>query len=250
MQFIQAAHYTKTDGRTVDLLVVHDMEAPETHDRAEACARMFATTDRLASAHYCIDDDSEVQCVRDQDVAYAAPGSNSDGLHFEFSGYAAQDRDDWDDPFSRAMLERGSKLFARKAEENRIPAQVLGVDALKAQKRGITTHNFVSLAFHLSTHTDPGASFPLERFVAKVRDHMVAPDDGPADKPDLPTIRPGDVGWLVKKAQKHLNAHGYRVAVSTQFDDATERAVRRFQKAEGLHVDGIIGPRTWRRLRS
>lgn len=251
MDFIRAKHFTPTDGRSIDLLVIHDMEAPETHDRAEACARYFASTDREASAHYCIDDNSIVRCVRDQDVAWAAPGANSDGLQFELAGYAGQNRKDWLDPYSRRMLEdKAAPLFAELATGYKIPAVYLDAAALKQNRRGITTHKQVSLAFRLSSHTDPGDGFPIERFVDDVREIMHNPDDGPDDKPDLPTIRRGDVGWLVKKAQRHLRAHGFAaLQVDGRFGQSTERAVRNFQRQEDIPADGVVGPKTWRRLR-
>jgi peptidoglycan hydrolase-like protein with peptidoglycan-binding domain len=33
------------------------------------------------------------------------------------------------------------------------------------------------------------------------------------------------------------------------FGSATDRDVREFQKASGLKVDGIVGPKTWGKLR-
>lgn len=252
MQFIKARHFTPTSGRRIDLLVVHDMEAPETSDRAEACAQMFATTTREASAHYCLDNDSAVQCVADKDVAWAAPGGNSDGLQFEFAGYASQRGADWTDRYSADMLDRGADLFGRKAKEHSIPAVWLKPADLQAQKRGITSHWNISLAFRLSSHSDPGVNFPIERFIRQVRKNLGDDADrGPTHKASLPTIMRGDVGWLVKKAQRHLKAHGYSAGkIDGHFGQHTEEAVERFQRNVGIKVDGMVGPATWKALRS
>lgn len=251
MDFVKARHFTPTDGRSIDLLVVHDMEIAETHQTAELCARMFATTDREASAHFCHDDNSTVRCVRDMDVAYAAPGANHDGIHFELAGRASQSRNDWLDTFSRKMLEEQvAPTMADIAEEFKVPAVYLDAAALKQNRRGITTHHQVSLAFKLSTHTDPGPNFPILRLVDDIREIMRDPDGGHDQKPDLPTIRKGDTGWLVKKAQRHLRAHGFvAVKADGHFGEQTERAVRNFQRHEGLPTDGVVGPKTWRMLR-
>ena len=46
--------------------------------------------------------------------------------------------------------------------------------------------------------------------------------------------------------QAILAARGYTVsAIDGVFDDSTDKAVRNFQKHEGLAVDGICGPKTW-----
>ena len=44
--------------------------------------------------------------------------------------------------------------------------------------------------------------------------------------------------------QEFLKGTGYDVAVDRIFGDATLKAVKAFQKKEGLEVDGICGPKT------
>jgi lysozyme len=57
-------------------------------------------------------------------------------------------------------------------------------------------------------------------------------------------------GPMVRKAQKLLRGHGNKtVAVTGTFTHNTYVAVRRFQKAERLKVNGVISPRVWKRLR-
>jgi len=261
MDFLQARHYTNTDGREIDLLVIHDAEFPEKPSAAEDLARFFATTEREASAHISIDNNSIVRSVRDEDIAWAAPGANHDGLQAEFAGVAAQRKPEWKDDFSHAMLfDIGVPQFGRWAEAYEIPAQFLDANALKAQRRGITTHAQVSIAFRLSTHTDPGAGFPIAKFVAEVRKFRGGKaDDGRPERRPLGTIRLNDVGWLVKKAQRHLRVHGFPGAHVADgetrdgrriFGGATEKLVRAFQRSRNLTVDGVIGPETWRRLQA
>jgi hypothetical protein len=55
----------------------------------------------------------------------------------------------------------------------------------------------------------------------------------------------GAVGADVETLQRILQVKGYGdVTVDGSFDDATERAVRRFQQSAGLAVDGVVGPQT------
>ena len=99
------------------------------------------------SAHYCVDADSIVQCVRDQDVAWHAPGANHDGIGIEHAGRAKQTGRDWSDAYSAAMLERSAALVADLCRKYSIPVTWLYAADLKAGKRGITTHAAVSKAF-------------------------------------------------------------------------------------------------------
>lgn len=61
-------------------------------------------------------------------------------------------------------------------------------------------------------------------------------------------VRKGDRGNAVKAAQRELNAHGSHLTVDGVFGSGTDSAVRSFQKAHKLSVDGIVGPITWHAL--
>lgn len=258
-KFVQAKHFTDTGsaGRSIDLLVLHFMVMPEEPDTAEKCARYFETTDREASAHLCVDNNSVVRCVRDEDVAWAAPGANSDGLQIEMAG-TTQTVQQWADAYSKSMLELTAVCAADLAEEHGIPTKWCWADDLRAGRRGFTDHWEVSKAFGLSTHSDCGQGFrdggkksALHRFMADVRANLDGDHDKQArpERTELPDVRVGDTGWLVKKVQKHLIRHGYLVDRDGHFGPATERMVKRFQRDVGLTPDGIVGRQTWRALR-
>lgn len=254
MRFIQARNYTKGRSCSIDVLVIHTMENAEKPDGAENIAGWFAgSTAPEASAHYCIDSDSVVQCVRDEDVAWHAPGANHDGLGFEHAGTARQTGRDWQDEFSVAMLERSARLVAKKCEQYEIPPVWLYPSDLQAGRRGITSHNNVSRAFHRSTHWDPGEGFNVQGYLRLVRSHL---KDGGEDlkhrralKPDPPTVGRGDDGWAVKMAQRRLEHHGFDPGpIDGDFGPNTEKAVKRFQRSRDLDPDGIVGPLTWKAL--
>lgn len=67
---------------------------------------------------------------------------------------------------------------------------------------------------------------------------------------DLPTLRLGSHGEPVRVCQERLNAHGATPAlvVDGDYGPVTEHAVRKFQQAQGLVVDGIVGAQTWEAL--
>ncbi|QOV36135.1 protein kinase [Streptomyces ferrugineus] len=65
--------------------------------------------------------------------------------------------------------------------------------------------------------------------------------------------RHGDKNRRVTQVQCMLDKRGYSLGgagVDGQFGDATLAAVKKFQSAKGLDVDGLVGPDTWAALRS
>ena len=63
------------------------------------------------------------------------------------------------------------------------------------------------------------------------------------------TVKKGSRGETVKQLQTLLNQKGYACgAADGIFGAKTDVAVRAFQKAKGLSVDGICGPKTWAAL--
>lgn len=246
-KFVEAAHFTPVSGgRVIDVIVIHAMENDEKPAGAENVAAWFAGSSApRASAHYCIDNDSIVQCVKDSDVAWHAPGANHDGLGFEHAGRSSQRPRDWDDPYSRAELRLSAMLAAEKCRTYRIPPVYLRAADLVADRRGITTHAQVTRAFRLGDHTDPGKSFPIVRYVGDVA-HLLRSGAPPTPPPVLvkappPTLRRGSSGWQVKRLQR-LVGH---VVVDGAFGPATEAAVEAFQRHAHLPPDGVVGPGTW-----
>jgi len=63
-----------------------------------------------------------------------------------------------------------------------------------------------------------------------------------------PVVRKGDENHPVRTLQDLLRARGHAVTVDGIFGSATEAAVRAFQQAKHLTVDGVVGPVTWAAL--
>jgi N-acetyl-anhydromuramyl-L-alanine amidase AmpD len=250
--FIKARYFTPGRSNPIDLLVIHTMESPEGADTAENVAKWFAgPTSNKASAHYCIDSDTIIQAVKDDDVAWHAPGANYDGLGFEHAGRASQGGGEWGDDYSKAMLKLSAKLVAEKCKQYDIPPVWLYPADLRAGRRGITSHANVSEAFHRSDHTDPGRGFPIQRYLRLVREALGTPTatNEKVLKDDPPTVREGDKGWLVKRLQRLLDAKGFDPGtIDGIFGNRTEEALKRFQREQDLEADAIAGPLTWKAL--
>lgn len=65
----------------------------------------------------------------------------------------------------------------------------------------------------------------------------------------LPVLRKGDEGASVRAMQGLLTSYGYDTqGVDGSFGPNTLAALKKYQKAKGLDVDGICGPKTWAAL--
>ncbi|MFJ9927990.1 GH25 family lysozyme [Streptomyces misionensis] len=62
------------------------------------------------------------------------------------------------------------------------------------------------------------------------------------------TVQQGSSGPAVQAVQSQLDARGSALTVDGSFGPATDSAVRSFQSAHGLTVDGIVGSNTWQSL--
>lgn len=65
----------------------------------------------------------------------------------------------------------------------------------------------------------------------------------------MATLKQGSKGSEVKELQTLLNNNGAKLSVDGVFGPKTFAAVKSYQKANGLSVDGIVGNNTWGSLR-
>ena len=63
----------------------------------------------------------------------------------------------------------------------------------------------------------------------------------------MPTIKKGEESSTDVMAVQYLlrNRGFYQSKIDGEFGDVTENAVKKFQRAKGLKVDGVVGPQTW-----
>lgn len=265
---------------TICAITLHDMESPEKLSTAEDVGRYFARGDiRPSSAHKLFDADSVVRSVNDADEAYHAPPASRWAIGYEQAGVARQTAAEWNDPYSRAMIQIVAAEAAADCKLYRIPVRLLDAGDLKAGHiAGIHDHNAASKAFGLSDHWDVGPNYPFGDFMRMVENgaHTVAPPPstsvlrlgGPVK--GEPVAFFGDMSNILAKAGFALNAHGkpsyVQVPIPTNkerrklctFNGALHARAEEIQRFAGVLwdlnpdprkgkrpvVDGIVGDQT------
>lgn len=76
-----------------------------------------------------------------------------------------------------------------------------------------------------------------------------SPSTATTNEPTITYLGLGSQGTPVRSLQQRLRSLGYyQGAITGRFEADTENAVRRFQAAQNLTADGVVGPRTFARL--
>ena len=175
--FVQARYYGWAERTAIDVIVFHSAEIGEFHSSAEGVAAYFKLgPPSPASCTYAVDDDSIVQCVRDKDIAFHAPGVNRRSIGIEQAGYAKQTRAEWLDPYGQRMLRLVARLAAAKCKQYDVPLVWLTPADLLAGKRGICEHLDVTAAYPKEGHghTDCGQGYPKDVVLEWTQEAMAA----------------------------------------------------------------------------
>lgn len=240
------------------MVVIHTIEGS-----ASSGVNTFQNPSSKRSAHYIVSKGGNIyQLVGDKDTAYHVRSSNPRAIGIEHEGFMSRSST-WTD----AMYRSSAKLTRWLCDTYRIPID----------RRHIVGHKEVP---H-NDHGDPGKYFNWDYYMRLVRGAGDDSSTGTTPPPgsgstvgsgtpprrgiagsiagadeDTPDSRdPTHVqlakknrGEHVEKLQKVLNQAGYDIDEDGIFGNETEKAVKAFQRANGLEVDGIVGWRTWRKL--
>lgn len=87
---------------------------------------------------------------------------------------------------------------------------------------------------------------PIRKYQLWMWDYEVL-KDYPVNR--LKTVRKGSDGGGVYLLQKLLVGKGYKLDCDSNFGGQTESAVKAYQQANGLTIDGIVGQNTWKKLK-
>lgn len=245
-------------------IVVHNTanDAPARNEASYAQRR----TDSVSS-HYYADDERVIQSLDTDKTAWhvGSRTGNRYGISYECTGTNAKSTTWWKANLAWPQL---AACIARDCAHWGITPQLLSIDDIKRGKRtGIITHNQARLAWGGTDHTDPGPNFPMDYLVALVKGEQPPPT--PPGKPSIPPTSPGTdlediMASLPETAQGATGKWAARVqalcvayggaarreiersgGIDSRFGPGTTRAVKIVQEAEGVGVDGRVGPRTW-----
>lgn len=177
-KLVQAAHvgHGRPHGPPT-LIVLHTTEGGESRSSAESIASWWASpSSPVSSAHYVVDPDSVVQCVRNEDRAWHTPGKlagrfvNDISIGIEQCGTARQTPEQWADEASLAELDRTARLVAELCTRYGIPIEHRTVEELRAgNASGICGHVDCTHATGSGDHWDPGPHYPWDHVLALAR---------------------------------------------------------------------------------
>lgn len=158
LPFVQAGGHGGNRSQT-QCLVIHatDNTAAATNE-----ANYAKTRDDGVSAHFYSDEGTVIQALDTAVVAYGCfPTGNSRSVQFELVGRS--------NALSDATLRRIAPTVARACAEWGIPIRHVSPTDLRGGAKGICGHGDVTRAWGEGDHTDPGDSFPWDRFIGYVQ---------------------------------------------------------------------------------
>ena len=110
-------------------------------------------------------------------------------------------------------------------------------------------NNFLTIEGNTSVRSDDNGGAVMERRRTRIGNVVGFARPAYEDMDNYhPTLRRGAKGESVELLQELLNIHNIMVKVDGDFGVLTEEAVKQFQEVNGLTVDGIVGPVTWKAL--
>lgn len=235
---------TKPRSKKVDAIVIHHMAGNAT---IEAVGALFAQTSRQASSNYGIGTDGRVACyVEEENRSWATCNAGIDNRAITIEVANCSGEPDW--------------KVSDKALESTI---ALCVDICKRYgfKLNYTGNKNGNLHMHkwYAATGCPGAYLASKfQYIANEVNKRLGENIEPS-KPvvnsgctlNLPVLHRGSEGESVKALQILLIGKGYSCGgwgADGDFGLATEEAVRKFQRDNGLTMDGIVGTETWSKL--
>lgn len=221
----------------IDKITIHHMAG---NMSVETCGNVFQQRNQEASSNYGIGSDGRVgMYVEEADRSWASSSAANDNRAVTIEVANSSTGGNW--PVSDAALAKLIDLCVDICQRN-------GIAKLKftGDKNGnMTMHNY----FAATLCPGPYLESKFQYIADEVNKRIGIEEE--VCNVNLKVLRKGSEGADVKALQTLLIGYGYscgRYGADGDFGSATEKAVKAYQKANGLDVDGIVGPASWGKL--
>ena len=259
---------SKRNTKNIKWLPIH--YTANDRDSSKGNGNYFKNNKPKASAHYFVDDDVIVNSVPDDYIAYAVGGkkynnnggkyygvcTNTNSLSIELCDTKRNGKSDLSSETRKNAIELARHLCKKyKIDKNHIIMhyQVNGklcpkyfVEDTKAWKKFkddifAETNKLVTIPTVINANLVKEMQKALNSAykLKLVIDGKLGEKTKTAIKTYL--IRNGSKGAYAKWVQKRLNAKGYNIKVDGVFGSKSVAALKKYQKAKGLTVDGVCG---------
>lgn len=199
----------------------------------------FAQPSRQASSNYGIDSNGNIALyVEECNRAWTSSNSANDNVAVTIEVANSKGAPNWEisDKAYSALI----NLCVDICKRNNIKELVYTGDT----SGNLTRHNMFTAT------TCPG-KYLESKFPQIAKEVNAQLKQGGKIMIELNELKKGSTGAQVKTLQRLLKSLGYSIGwygVDGSFGNSTDSAVRKFQKAKGLVVDGIVGAKTWNAL--
>ena len=231
--------------KSIKYIVIHYTANDGDHD--ESNGNYFHNNKAGASAHYFVDSDSITQSVPDNYIAYAVGGdhrgpsgggskykicTNSNSISIEL----CDDVKNGTIYPSKATIDNAIELTKKLMEKYNIPQSHVirhfDVNGKLCPAYWVKDSLWKKDFWNLLTEDKPAPAPVKKTYSGKF--------------PEVPpNLKKGSKGTQVNRLQKYLNWYGsYGLIADSKFGNATEKAVKDFQKKSRLTVDGIFGKKS------
>jgi N-acetyl-anhydromuramyl-L-alanine amidase AmpD len=236
---------TKPRAKKIDTITIHHMAG---NLSVEACGEVFSPRTRSASSNYGIGSDGRIACyVEEENAAWTSSSSANDSRAITIEVANNSGSPEW--TVSAKAYEALIDLCVDICKRYKFRLNYTG-----DKKGNLTMHRWFASTLCPGPYLEP--RFPeIAAEVNKRLGEEIAPAK-PIEKKEECTVnvlvlRKGSKGTSVKALQALLITNGCYCGiggVDGDFGSATEKAVRQFQAAKKLDVDGIVGSKTWQKL--
>lgn len=251
--------HTEQRTRPIFKVVLHDNEGPEGINSAAGLRTYLLRNGPDGGGYQAVFDDRTTVIVQPDSIeCYANGAVNAESVDGCIIGYASQTAQQWADLFDAGYgtvpgaIEEAAQWFASKCRTYGIPAvHLTGVQLHDPNSKGICTHGDLTAAGYQGTegHTDPGTSFPIEKFVTRIQAILSPPIDWTylhrlelwEKAIQVRPLRKGDRGREVQILNDLLKAHHLLTRTGQAYGLATTSAVRHFKKLKRYKTSELNG---------